>query len=149
MQTATLAAALVLASVLCAPSALAEPSSPAPSPTTTVPSLPPTPVDGSVMVPGMAMGVTPDMGCDGTPFFGLTPEGRVVACVYGGAENRSWTASAPLIGVRIKGSSCASEGDYVAMSPQGEGMLCTVPSITLDQETGYTESVTPVWTPAS
>jgi hypothetical protein len=131
----------ILTAMLSAPAAVAEPTTPDPAPSTTASPLPLTPVDGSTLVPGMAMGAKVGGPCDGKPFFGLGSDGYVLACVYAGDDVRSWENSAPLVGVRIKGSACSAEGDYVAMSPEGEGMIC-VPSAV-----GVSEA--PVWTPDS
>lgn len=87
---------------------------------------PPSPSEGGVNVPGMDFTAERGQSCNGKPIFGRGPEGETLVCVFVDDENskRQWVRSAPLIGVRTPGSSCSSEGNYVAMSPKREGMVC-------------------------
>lgn len=130
------------AALLSAPLAAAE-TSPVPAPPSPPPwsSQFPKPTDGSVLVPGMDTSAVAGAQCDGTPVFGLSPEGTALVCVFGFDEARNWEKSVPLVGVRIPESACSLEVGKVAMSPLGEGMMC-VPT-----EVGVTEAL--VWTPAT
>ena len=59
----------------------------------------------------------------GRYIYGRGPSGEPLACVgFDGAGQ--WVQSMPLVGVREVGSPCVGEGDAVAQSPDGLGLVC-------------------------
>lgn len=111
-------AVFALAATVNAPVAAADPSF--------APPRPPGPGEGGINIPGMDFSAQRGQPCSGKSFFGRGPRGETLACVFvdDADTKREWVRSAPLAGVRTPGSSCDSESDYVAMSPNGKGMTC-------------------------
>lgn len=107
--------------VLCGATASADPTQPV---------IPPAKDEGGVNIPGMKYGVNVGKPCDRkTDTFGRDILGSTLVCVtdYDDTDKPAtvWVRSAPLAGVRQPGASCyGKESNMVALSPQGETMVC-------------------------
>ncbi|BDX31144.1 hypothetical protein TUM20985_16910 [Mycobacterium antarcticum] len=115
----TAAAGLLLAGLLAAPPAVADPTDPPPADDLTSCNLP-------ACMPGIMPGAVLGAPCEQTTYyvFGVTNWGRVVFC---GSPRRlppRWFRSTELRGIKLEGGNCSGRDGDMAQAPDGLFLSC-------------------------
>ena len=113
------AAALLTAGLTAAPSAVADPSDPAPADD-------PTSCNVPACIPGIQPGAVLGAPCNNPTYysFGVTSWGRVLFCGSPRRYDPRWFRTTAVLGVKLEGSSCSSHDGMMAQAPDGLFLSC-------------------------
>ena len=113
------AAALLTAGLTAAPSAVADPSDPAPADD-------PTSCNVPACIPGIQPGAVLGAPCNNPTYysFGVTSWGRVLFCGSPRRYDPRWFRTTAVLGVKLEGSNCSSHDGMMAQAPDGLFLSC-------------------------
>jgi hypothetical protein len=119
VRTVVAAAALLVAGLLSAPSAAADPADPAPADD-------PTSCNEPACTPGIQPGIVLGSACDNTTYyvFGVTDWGRLVFCGSPRRKDPRWFRTTNMLGVKFEGSNCSGRDGSMAQAPDGLFLSC-------------------------